>query len=49
MANCDSILGTCPFCRATIPTSSLRIEYEAKTVSTVFAECPGCREVVQPE
>ncbi|WP_456071287.1 DUF7837 family putative zinc-binding protein [Haladaptatus caseinilyticus] len=43
------MLGTCPFCRATVPRSSLHIEYETEIGNTVYAECPGCREIVRPE
>ncbi|WP_438267235.1 DUF7837 family putative zinc-binding protein [Haladaptatus pallidirubidus] len=49
VADNGSILGTCPFCRAAVPESSLHLEYKVQTERTVYAECPGCREIIRPE
>ncbi|WP_435156455.1 hypothetical protein [Haladaptatus sp. DFWS20] len=49
MAENSAPLGTCPFCRATIPADSLLIEYDTDDGTMMYAECPGCREVVHPE
>ena len=38
----------CPECRATVSESDVLIEYEANGGREVFAECPGCGEVVSP-
>lgn len=42
-------LGTCPACGETIPASRVLIEYETDGETAVFAECPGCRDVVHPD
>lgn len=45
-----SQLGVCPHCQTTITSVDILIEYETSTgQSEVWAECPGCREVVHPE
>jgi hypothetical protein len=45
-----SILGSCPRCEERIPTEFLLIEYQTSSDWTqMFAECPGCRDVVHPQ
>lgn len=41
-------LGACPRCDATVPESSLLIEYDATDGRGVYAECPDCEDVVTP-
>ena len=43
-----STLGDCPSCRATVRTVDVLIEYEVAGQPAVYAECPQCREVVNP-
>ncbi|WP_438267380.1 DUF7837 family putative zinc-binding protein [Haladaptatus halobius] len=38
MADNESILGTCPFCRAAVPVSSLHLEYKGQTEHTIYVE-----------
>ncbi|CCQ35835.1 small CPxCG-related zinc finger protein [Natronomonas moolapensis 8.8.11] len=42
------ILGDCPSCSATVTTSDVLIQYEVDGQPAVYAECPHCREVVNP-
>lgn len=42
------LLGTCPQCSDEIPESRLLIEYEARDGRQIYAECPGCLDVVHP-
>ncbi len=42
-------LGTCPFCRAEIATIDAILEYETEAGPAVYAECPECRDVVNPQ
>lgn len=42
-------LGSCPFCNATVPETRVLIEYETAEGSELWAECPSCTEVVDPE
>lgn len=44
-----SSLGTCPFCHAEITSTDVILEYETETGPDVYAECPECRDVVNPE
>jgi hypothetical protein len=45
-----SALGRCPSCDTIIPRLCLLIEYETEDGwPTMFAECPGCGEVVHPQ
>ena len=41
-------VGACPACGATIPPAHVLIEYEADGDRRLFADCPGCRDVVDP-
>ena len=45
----QSPLGCCPECGATIPASSLLIEYQRSDGPARYAECPDCSAVVRPE
>lgn len=46
----ESSLGRCPDCGESIPTAWLLVEYEKDDGETgIYAECPGCQEVVAPE
>ncbi|GAB7121091.1 DUF7837 family putative zinc-binding protein [Natrinema sp. JCM 9743] len=42
-------LGTCLFCQAEITTLNVILEYETDMGPAVYAECPECRDVVNPE
>lgn len=42
-------LGTCPLCGSAIRTQHVLIEYETNTGRSVWAECPACADVVDPE
>lgn len=42
-------LGRCPVCTDPIPQGRVLVEYERPDGPAVFAECPGCGEVVRPE
>jgi hypothetical protein len=42
-------IGTCPFCHAEVATTDVIIEYESNGRPAVYAECPGCRDVVNPK
>lgn len=45
----NSSLGRCPDCDEAIPSAYLLIEYETEAGEKgVFAECPGCGEVIAP-
>lgn len=41
-------LGICPFCSAEVATTDVLIEYESADGPAVYAECPECRDVVNP-
>lgn len=44
-----SILGTCPDCGETIPSSRLLMKYTRENGwPRIFAECQGCGDVVHP-
>lgn len=43
-----SSLGSCPGCGAPIGRQHVLIEYETDDGPDLFAECPGCHEVVHP-
>jgi len=46
----ESSLGRCPDCGERIPEPWLLIEYESNDGETgIWAECPGCEDVVGPE
>ena len=48
--NPDTILGTCSFCGETVAERHVLIHYEKESGDQgVWAECPGCLEVVDPE
>lgn len=45
----SSRLGTCPHCHTDITTADVLIKYETSDgQSGVWAECPECRDVVEP-
>lgn len=41
-------LGDCPNCGSEIPPGQILIEYETESGRGVWAECPGCSDVVDP-
>jgi len=44
-----STLGSCPRCGASVASADVLIRYETADGGTaVWAECPDCREVVDP-
>lgn len=46
----DSPLGCCPECDERIPPGWLLVEYQKDSGETgIWAECPGCDDVVQPQ
>jgi len=48
-AHRPSTIGVCPRCETAIDRRHVLIEYERSANATgVYAECPGCREVVTP-
>ena len=49
MATNRTTLGVCPHCGERIPSIRLLIEYEDDDGKAVWAECPGCNEVVHPK
>lgn len=48
MSQTASALGRCPDCGASIPAGRLLIAYERADGTAVYADCPGCRDVVHP-
>jgi hypothetical protein len=43
-------LGRCPDCGESIPAAWLLVEYEKDDGKTgIWAECPDCEDVVEPE
>jgi len=42
-------LGACPDCGSQIPRTNVLIEYERRDGPAAYAECPGCRAVVNPD
>jgi len=44
-----SPIGTCPQCGAAIRSGQILIEYDAAQGPGLWAECPECFEVVDPE
>jgi len=50
MTNGTNSLGRCPNCGRSIPPGFLLLEYETDDGSTgIWAECPDCDDVVDPE
>jgi hypothetical protein len=46
----ESSLGRCPECSEEIPEAWFLVEYTKESGKTgIWAECPGCEEVVEPE
>ena len=43
-----TIRGTCPHCETSLSSRDVLIEYETDTGTAAYADCPGCREVVNP-
>jgi len=41
-------VGDCPVCGTGVSGIDVLIEYETDTGPAAYAECPGCREVVDP-
>lgn len=49
MATEDLLLGECPQCGEAVRWAQLLIEYRRSSGEhAVFAECPGCTQVVAP-
>jgi len=48
MTRMTASFGTCPACGADIARIDVLIEYEADGEPAAYAECPDCREVVDP-
>lgn len=48
MSTTATTLGTCPRCTAHIPATRLLIEYRTDDGPAMYAECPGCLDVVHP-
>ncbi|WP_449404582.1 DUF7837 family putative zinc-binding protein [Halorubrum vacuolatum] len=47
--NPEAALGTCPFCGETVADRHVLIHYEkASGDQGVWAECPGCQDVIDP-
>lgn len=45
----DTVLGACTFCGETVADRHVIIEYERESGELgVWAQCPGCREIVDP-
>lgn len=42
-------VGNCPDCETSITDRHVLIEYETATGPAMFAECPGCLDVVHPQ
>jgi hypothetical protein len=42
-------LGVCPRCNREIATFNILIEYEKNGQPAVYAKCPNCSDVVNPE
>ncbi|MDZ7730530.1 MAG: hypothetical protein U5K37_05930 [Natrialbaceae archaeon] len=49
MSTQPSTLGICPRCGETVPAGRLLIEYRRADGPAMYAECPGCRDVIRPE
>jgi len=50
MTNDTDSLGRCPYCGRSIPLGFLLVEYETDDGGTgIWAECPDCNDVVDPE
>ncbi len=47
-ANRPSPLGECPSCGAQIADRDVLIQYQTTSGTDVYADCPGCRDVVNP-
>jgi len=44
-----SPIGNCSYCGSEIRSSHILIKYESDQGDGVWAECPNCAEVVDPE
>ncbi|WP_449272137.1 DUF7837 family putative zinc-binding protein [Halorubrum halophilum] len=49
MSQAPSSLGACPFCELPVPRNAILIEYVVNNEERVYAECPKCKEPVQPQ
>jgi len=49
MSQAVSSLGACPFCEIPVPRNAILIEYVVNNEERVYAECPKCKEPVQPQ
>lgn len=49
MSQAPSSLGACPFCEMLVSRDAILIEYVVDGEERVYAECPECREPVQPQ
>lgn len=43
-----SPVGTCPSCGTEIGDRHILIQYATATGPGIYAECPGCRDVISP-
>jgi hypothetical protein len=48
MATTTPTVGNCPVCGASVGRPHVLIEYETDSGPAAYAECPDCREVVNP-
>jgi hypothetical protein len=48
MSSRTTHLGRCPCCETAIPRTRRLIAYETDDGRAVYAECPGCHDVVHP-
>ncbi|WP_449404584.1 DUF7837 family putative zinc-binding protein [Halorubrum vacuolatum] len=47
--NPEAVLGTCPVCGQTVANRHVLIRYaKASGDQGVWAECPGCKDVIDP-
>ncbi|WP_244515110.1 phage terminase large subunit family protein [Halorientalis persicus] len=46
----ETVLGRCPNCAETIPETWILVKYTKDDgTDSIWAECPGCGDVVAPE
>lgn len=49
MAAASTRVGVCPNCREAIRERDVLIEYQTDSGRRMFAECPGCHDVIHPD
>ena len=49
MSQAPSVLDVCPFCETRIPRDAILIEYVVDGEERMYAECPECKEPIQPQ